>query len=220
MLAPTEQGSIHISKHLSTKTQTATVLKNLKSSSLISLGQICDDNCTIVMDSKKLYAAKTNNIVIDVDENNKIMTGIRNPQDGLYDIPISTHHNIDGINENYVLPVLKNVFTTKDVSRSPKIIKNNATKSNFKKLNSQLDDSSINNMSTSVFNGIVDPCITKNLQNFVPVSFASSPKINVMLRKNKTKKDLVTFLHGAVFAPVASTWVKAIKITILLPGQV
>ena len=37
------------------------------------------------------------------------------------------------------------------------------------------------------------------------------PKINVILRKKQPQLDLVTFLHGACFAPVASTWVKAIK---------
>ena len=50
-LNATKQGKINISPHLSSAAQNATVLQNLNSSSLISLGQICDDKCTIVMNS-------------------------------------------------------------------------------------------------------------------------------------------------------------------------
>ena len=37
------------------------------------------------------------------------------------------------------------------------------------------------------------------------------PAINVIIRKKQPQLDLVTFLHGACFAPVASTWIKAIR---------
>ena len=37
------------------------------------------------------------------------------------------------------------------------------------------------------------------------------PKINVILRKDKTKSDLAQFHHGSLFSPVMSTMVQAIK---------
>ena len=43
-----------------------------------------------------------------------------------------------------------------------------------------------------------------------PVS-VSSPKLNVILRKDTTKHALVTFLHGAMGFPVPSTWIHAIE---------
>ena len=87
-LQPSQQGTIPILYKLSAAAQQATVLTNLRSSSLISLGQICDDNCTILLDNKKLVAAKTKNVTFNVKPDDIIMEGYRNPIDGLYDIPI------------------------------------------------------------------------------------------------------------------------------------
>ena len=79
-LSPSQQGTIEISPDLSSLAQTATVLPNLRSSSLISLGQICDSNCTIVMNHKKLYAAKTSDINININKADILMTGTRIPK--------------------------------------------------------------------------------------------------------------------------------------------
>ena len=38
-----------------------------------------------------------------------------------------------------------------------------------------------------------------------------NPAINVILRRKQPQLDLITFFHGACIAPVASTWIKAIK---------
>ena len=73
-LSPSQQGTIDISPGLSSLAQTATVLPNLRSSSLISLGQICDSDCTIIMNNKKLYAAKSSNIDINVNNDDILMT--------------------------------------------------------------------------------------------------------------------------------------------------
>ena len=87
-LAPSKQGIINLSTSLSTNAQRATVLPKLKSTSLISLGQICDDKVTIVIDNKKSIAAKTKNIKITVTDSDIILKGTRNNWDRLYDILI------------------------------------------------------------------------------------------------------------------------------------
>ena len=77
------QGQLPLSKHLSTTACNAIVLPNLQSSSLISLGQLCDDNCVVTLDKKNLQVKKNNKV---------IMNGIRNKNDGLWDIPITKTH--------------------------------------------------------------------------------------------------------------------------------
>ena len=55
------------------------ILPNLKSSSLLSMGQICDNGCKVVLAQHDLAVVKNNHI---------ILRGKRNKIDGLWDIPI------------------------------------------------------------------------------------------------------------------------------------
>lgn len=90
ILLPSKQGILEISKKFSQKAQTATVLPHLKSASLISLGQISNDNCTIVMNKQKLITAKSDKMSISVDKTDNILTGTRNKDNVLYNIPVPT----------------------------------------------------------------------------------------------------------------------------------
>ena len=78
-IPPSHQGNITISKELSQQAQRGTILPKLQSSSLISLGQICVDNCKVLLEKKELHAIKNNKVVLK---------GYCNFQDGLWDIPI------------------------------------------------------------------------------------------------------------------------------------
>jgi hypothetical protein len=64
---------------LSKSARNTSVLPHLKSASLISLGQLCNDNCNVVLNKKKLFVFKDNKL---------ILRGYRNNQDGLWDIPL------------------------------------------------------------------------------------------------------------------------------------
>jgi hypothetical protein len=59
--------------------QKAHILAGITNSSLISIGQLCDDNCIAVLDKHKIQVYKRNTC---------ILTGTRNTADGLWDIPI------------------------------------------------------------------------------------------------------------------------------------
>ena len=48
-----QQGLLNLSLQLSTTARTATILPHLQSASLISLGKLCDDKCTIALTKKK-----------------------------------------------------------------------------------------------------------------------------------------------------------------------
>jgi hypothetical protein len=55
------------------------ILPKLTSSNLISLGQLCDDDCEILLNKHEMKAMKNNKV---------ILKGYRNSKDGLWDIPI------------------------------------------------------------------------------------------------------------------------------------
>ena len=63
-LQSTQQGEIPLSHALSTTGKHAMILPGLKSASLISLGQLCDDKCTLILDEQKLLAIKNNQIIL------------------------------------------------------------------------------------------------------------------------------------------------------------
>ena len=84
---PTKHGSYKndpywftpLQKSLSKNATTANVLPNLQSASLISLGQLCDDNCDVTLNKTSINVFKNKQ---------KIVQGDRNPNNGLWDIPI------------------------------------------------------------------------------------------------------------------------------------
>ena len=69
-------------KNLSTTATTAHVLPNLKSASLLSMGQLCDDDCIVTLDKSKMTVEKNNKIILE---------GTRNINDGLWDIQLDTN---------------------------------------------------------------------------------------------------------------------------------
>ena len=73
-LTSNQEGQLSLNNKLSSHAQRATILSNLKSSSLISLGQLCDDNCEILLNKKNLCVIKDNDLLLE---------GHRNHTDGL-----------------------------------------------------------------------------------------------------------------------------------------
>ena len=77
---------------MSKAAQQTRILPNLHSSSLISLGQLADDGCVSILDKTHLYVIHENETIQaiknTVQQSSPLLTGKRNKQDGLYDIPI------------------------------------------------------------------------------------------------------------------------------------
>ena len=98
-LPSTQSGLLPLSGKLTRPARTARVLPGLKSATLILLGQLADDGCTSILNDYKLEVIK---------EGETILTGFRNPTDGLYDIPLyasGSHPNSKTtITENNYLP--------------------------------------------------------------------------------------------------------------------
>ena len=143
MIASNERGQIPLSNTLSKNAKNAQILPKLASSSLISLGQLCDDDCIIMLHKKVMFAIKNNKIVLQ---------GIRNPIDRLWDIPI---HKKIIMDNNYPSPNIHpgiypsrqtNEIETKNI---PKNRKKETTKQKFLQQLSTfgeiIDDNIINN---------------------------------------------------------------------------
>ena len=58
------------------------ILQNLKSASLVAMGSLCDDGCTVILTDKDLRAINNNKVVL---------RGWRNQRDNLWDIPLQSH---------------------------------------------------------------------------------------------------------------------------------
>ena len=76
------QGLLALPPNLSRKARTATVVSTLQSSSLLSLGKLCDDGCQVLLDNDWMIAVKKKKVVVK---------GVRNRNDGLWDIPIDPY---------------------------------------------------------------------------------------------------------------------------------
>jgi hypothetical protein len=72
-------GQLTLHPSLSTTAKTAHILDGMTNSSPVSIGQLCDDNCVAVLDKRKLQIFKNNQC---------ILKGGRNTNDGLWDISI------------------------------------------------------------------------------------------------------------------------------------
>ena len=77
ILNPSITGNLPISK-LSSNATSSYVYPGLTNSSLLYLGQLCDDDCTAVLSKHFMHIYKDNQLLIK---------GYRNWKDGLWDIP-------------------------------------------------------------------------------------------------------------------------------------
>ena len=78
-IASIKKGILPLSEKLIKEGSTSKILPGLSSVSLISLGQLCDDDCKVFLDKK---------ILIVVKDDEMILEGKRNAEDGLWDIPV------------------------------------------------------------------------------------------------------------------------------------
>ena len=61
-ISVTSRGQLPLSEQLSSRARNAMILPGLKSASLISIGQLCDDGCNVLLNNKKLLAIKNNQL--------------------------------------------------------------------------------------------------------------------------------------------------------------
>ena len=98
-LTSTSTGILPLASQLSTKACKANILPQLHTP-LISLGQLADDNCTIILNKKFIYVLKNFKC---------ILSGHRNLTDGLWDIPLHNPSYLNAKKLNVIISKQQNI---------------------------------------------------------------------------------------------------------------
>ena len=198
-------GNLPLHPSLSNQATKGHVLSNLKSSSLIAMGPLCDDGCTIVLTNKKLTAIKNNKIILQ---------GQRNQRDGLWDIPLKRHTVcMNNYQQPKSHPSLYIPVGQQPRPPEKKQPVEQPQQKREKQHDIQTTRYAVNNISSVVLDTIIAQQQLQD-QNDIYKRVLIEPtdkKISVIIRKRQTHLDLVRYLHAACFSPVKSTWLKAIK---------
>ena len=186
---------------LTTKGSAVKILPELRSASLISVGKLCDDGCTVHFDEQSMHVHKNNKL---------IMQGTRNNQDGLYDIPIA---KVNLAADNYRAPQPHPALYYKPTPNSPidyikKRLGGGPPRENL--LNKAFPSLHIL-ASHNECDQLIDQQVQIDQKCFaIAEIFRSHPALSVIIRKKQSKMDLARYLHATCFSPVKSTWTKGI----------
>ena len=201
MITASQRGQLSLSDELSSPAQTAMILPQLKSASLISIGQLCDDECDVILNKRVLVAIKNKKV---------ILTGIRNKYDKLWDIPI---HKSTISPQNYSLPEIHpSIYSTRTKNDKENIVH---SPSSFKTPSDVTFKTELNQYHDLIDHNILDNFLKKEKrtkQKYCKTNLSpENPSLAVIIRKKQTHAELVDYLHGACFSPVKSTFEQAIK---------
>ena len=206
MIEADRKGIIPLSDELSPEAKTAMILPNLRSASLISMGQLCDDGCDVLFNAQRLIVIKNEKIVLQ---------GMRNRRDNLWDIPIQKRKISP---PNYQLPALRHaIYRKKDPIVSTKLVLKNI------KPKAQQANSSINILKNelqeymdltddNILDSHLETMKKEQLTPYCKVNLhPTNPSLAVIIKKKQTHTELVQYMHATCFAPVKSTFESAIK---------
>ena len=200
LISSTKKGLLPLSKKLSTNVSTAIILPGLKSASLISIGQLCDDNCDMYLNNKIILAVKNNEVIMD---------GKRNLTDSLWDIPIQ---NTTLSKFNHPLPPIHpGIYKSSPRIPTANIIKYKTsppTKNRVAKLFRQFRQLIYDNIDYN----IIEKQQQTDAQLYLPVKIAlDNSSMLVIIHKKKTHMELAQYLHVLCLSPVKSTMITAVK---------
>ena len=165
------------------------ILPRLSSASLVSLPQLCDNDCECLLTKDSLHVVKGGNFILDPhQQGTQVLYGIRNKKDRLWDIPIP--QNTPPFSKNPSAKSTKSSFSSNKYHINH--ISHATLDSTIKKFIQQDETSSISTISPTL------PSPTTH-------------QLHVIIRKRQLKKDLANFLSKSLFSPRLSTLKKAIK---------
>ena len=94
-ISPTEEGELPLPSEFSTAAKKGTVLPQLKSTSLISVGPLCDDKKLVVFDEKRVRAFQHTHPIEEFLQKHKILLqGQRNTFDGCWDVTLPVINSV------------------------------------------------------------------------------------------------------------------------------
>ena len=84
IMTPTKRASLPLSDAFSRNAKIAYSFANLQSGTLISIGQLCDDDCVAIFSKYNVKILK----------NNKVLIRGKRTDNGLWQLPLSTNHTV------------------------------------------------------------------------------------------------------------------------------
>ena len=184
----TARGEIPLPPEFSKTAKETMILPKLTSSNLISLGQLCDDNCEILLNKNEMHAIKGNKV---------ILKGYRNKTDGLWDIPIKKSAiTTQCCPSPPIHPSMYSSTNTEPKTKPKRVTFTPATHEHVACHLTHLSTLASYNQ----WNNELDSQQAWNTKY----------KANVILRKKQTHAELAKYLHAACYSPVTSTFTKAI----------
>ena len=88
VIGSTHSGQLPTPKSLPQLATKTAVLPQLTSSSLISLPQLCDHGCEVLLTATNLHVVQDGTFILKNNTGQQVLHGSRNPLDGLWDIEI------------------------------------------------------------------------------------------------------------------------------------
>ena len=201
-ISATHQGQLPLHPSITTHGRTAKILPLLKSSSLISIGKLCNDNCDVTFNKQSMFVNKNDNT---------IMVGKRNFSDDLWDTQLPVHKMALHA-DNYIPPSDYSTLYHKSVT--PSIITDSIPIKKQKRVNLLLEP--FGDMHSLIEHNACDQAIKEAThQDYTNCSvYPSTPpqeSLSVIIQKKQPQMDLAKYLHAACFSPVRSTFIKAIE---------
>ena len=152
---------------------------------MISLGQLYDDDCKVILDKKELNVYKDEQV---------LLKGYCNSKDGLWDIPITT----DTISSNFEIPPTHPGMYSNRVKRR---LPSNNTAPTIK----------YNKMKPNKLHSAAHSFPSINLQQLLNEYKEKDHQVNVIIKQKQSKQDLARYLHAACFSPTKVTFTAAIS---------
>ena len=222
----TEYVHLPLSAQLSKKAQKAYVIPKLESSTLISVGQLCDDNCDVIFRKQSVHVINESRAIDKIlEEKQSILTGRRNNLNRLWDMEVYPTQKTTLQPENYNKPVIHpSIYPARIVSNQvdPTFVPKSSRVPSFSSPFSAMNEIIECNECFS----LVDQQLRTDRKYAIPTEYENpfqsfnklidenmvpSPCLNIIIRKDETKRDLARFLHGSNCWPVRDTFIKAIR---------
>ena len=223
----TKKAKLPLSPSLSSEAQTAHILPSLQTATLLSVGQLCDNNCDVIFRKEKVHVLPaSDDIEKIISKTPSILQGDRNYRNNLWDTCLYPRKKRTITSDNFkyplphpsIYPQRSKLFQNKRENNINIIQQHSSTPIFFADMEELI--------STNECNSLVDNQLRQDRKKDIPKSFHNpfqslnllidenvklQPQLNIIIRKDETKRDLAKFLHGSCGWPVRSTFVQTIR---------
>ena len=190
----TQQGNLPLSKNLAKKAKIAKILPELRSFSLLSLVQLCDDDCDIRLNKKKMHVIKDKELILQ---------GTRKKLDGLWDVPV---YKTELSSDNFGTTTTNAALYIKQETRAAKLFNKPAInkKEQFKTSTSNTFCTEFQDMNQLVEFNECNMLVSTQLKEdriYDTIPLTKVHKMSVIIRKKQIHSDFGSIFSCSLFLP-------------------